>query len=245
MRPAKVNQREPPLQFPAEPVGQRQLRYDRPGIFGHLDEVCAAERGADLILNAGLPSETNGFDVMRCAGDLLDCAMTLCEPVQRAKHRNDHCRGRAGRRTRRRIRPNRHLDIHVVRWPDLLKGCFEQGMRPPGGAIEDRRVPCRVVLYVEDYACLPAARRIDVNSDRDQRAYGNVEDLAPPGEPGVGPPADVTDSNWSRRVDSGDWFAAACRARGQWIPRELQSGCFFAPAQSELGAPATRCLSPV
>ena len=63
MPPAKVNQREPPLQFPAEPVGQGQLRYDRPGICGHLDEVCAAERGADLVLNAGLPSETNGFDV--------------------------------------------------------------------------------------------------------------------------------------------------------------------------------------
>ena len=125
---------------------------------------------ADLVLNAGLPSESNGFDVVRCAGDLLDCAMTLCEPVQRAKHRNDYCRGRAGRRTRGRIRPDRHLDIHIVRWSDLLKGSLEQGMRPPGGAIKDRRVPCRVVLYVEDYACLPAARRINVNSDRDQRA---------------------------------------------------------------------------
>ena len=65
--------------------------------------------------------------------------MTLCEPVQRAQHRNDHCRGRAGRRTRGRIRPDRHLDIHIVRGPDLLKCGFEQGMRPPGGAIEDGR----------------------------------------------------------------------------------------------------------
>ena len=71
VRPAEVDERQPPVQFPANRIGERQRRHDRPRVVGDLDEVGAAERGAELILDAALPPEVNGLDGVRGAGNLV------------------------------------------------------------------------------------------------------------------------------------------------------------------------------
>ena len=71
MGSAQINERQSLTEDAADRIRQRQRRHHRARIFGHLDEVGAAERGTELILNPRLLSEVNGLNRVRRAGDFL------------------------------------------------------------------------------------------------------------------------------------------------------------------------------
>ena len=204
MRSAQIDERQPPVQFPADRIGQRQRRHDRARVFGHLDEVGATERGAELVLDAALPPEMNGLDGVRRAGNLRVRAVPSREPIQRTEERHSYRRRGAGRCARRRVRSNRDLDVGIVWRPDFAKRCFDQRVQPPARRVEIRRVPRPAVPDVKDHARFPTARWKGVDAHGDERTDSDVEDLPVTRDPRVGPPTVVANPNGSGRVDDAE-----------------------------------------
>ena len=91
MGATQIDQRQPALQLLKGSAGEIEAGYDSARVVDDLDEIHAAERGAELVLNAALPTELDGLDGVRLVRDLGRRAPAADEPIQRAEERDENC----------------------------------------------------------------------------------------------------------------------------------------------------------
>ena len=73
-------------------VGRDVERGDNSAwVVDDVDEVDAAEGGAQLILDAGFATEPPGFHRMRLVRDLIGGAAAGSQPIERAEQGHDYC----------------------------------------------------------------------------------------------------------------------------------------------------------
>src|SRR5215472_7384169 len=167
----------------------------------HVDEVDPAECGGDLILNAALLMQEVGLHTMCRGSQFMFRQPAGSQPIHSADHGDcDGCRGSRGT-ARRCVACDGQLQrLALRRWHEI-QNCLDQRMPAVVAVGLVDAVALVVIARVDGIARRVAIVSEDAELDLDRRRDCDVEYLAMPREPGIGPSAVVTDADGRPAVD--------------------------------------------